>query len=114
MRRPATRFTGRAKSSNAARPAAKTAGRIPPPEVAESVLENRGVDLVAIARPTLCDPRQPGKIAEDREQEILRCVYCSKRKEADEAFQKVYGVQWGKERRGQVEVRSHRRHSSRV
>ena len=76
------------------------AGRIPNARVAESVLRNREADLVAIARPTLCDPQWPRKTAEGREQEILRCVYCNKCKEADEAFQKVYCAQWGKERRG--------------
>jgi hypothetical protein len=48
---------------------------------------------VAIARPTLCDPQWPRKTVEGREQEILRCVYCNKCKEGDEAFQKVYCVQ---------------------
>jgi 2,4-dienoyl-CoA reductase-like NADH-dependent reductase (Old Yellow Enzyme family) len=76
------------------------AGRIPNARVAESVLENREADLVAIARPTLCDPHWPRKTMEGREQEILRCVYCNKCKEADEAFQKVYCDQWNKEGRG--------------
>jgi len=74
------------------------AGRIPNARVAESVLENREADLVAIARPTLCDPHWPMKTLEGREQEILKCVYCNKCKEADEAFQKVYCVQWKKEK----------------
>jgi len=73
-----------------------TAGRIPNAGVAESVLENGEADLVAIARPTLCDPAWPKKTEEGREQEILRCVYCNKCKEADEAFQKVYCAQWKK------------------
>jgi dimethylglycine catabolism A len=72
------------------------AGRIPNARVAEGVLENREADLVAIARPTLCDPQWPRKTVEGREKEILRCVYCNKCKEADEAFQKVYCVQWEK------------------
>jgi len=75
------------------------AGRIPNAVVAESVLENGEADLVAVARPTLCDPHWPRKTVEGREQEILRCVYCNKCKEADEAFQKVYCVQW-KEKTG--------------
>ena len=73
------------------------AGRIPNAGVAESVLEDNEADLVAIARPTLCDPNWPRKTAEGREQEILRCVYCNKCKEADESFQKVYCAQWKKE-----------------
>ena len=79
--------------------AVAAAGRIPSAAVAESVLQNSEADLVAIARPTLCDPYWPRKSAEGREKEILRCVYCNKCKEADEAFQKVYCVQ-GKEKTG--------------
>ena len=79
--------------------AVAAAGRIPSAAVAESVLQNSEADLVAIARPTLCDPYWPRKSAEGREKEILRCVYCNKCKEADEAFQKVYCVQ-GKEKAG--------------
>jgi 2,4-dienoyl-CoA reductase-like NADH-dependent reductase (Old Yellow Enzyme family) len=70
------------------------AGRIPNARVAESVLENNDADLVAIARPTLCDPLWPRKTVEGREEEILRCLYCNACKEADEAFEKVYCVQW--------------------
>jgi 2,4-dienoyl-CoA reductase-like NADH-dependent reductase (Old Yellow Enzyme family) len=84
-----------------------TSGRIPNAGVAESLLENREADLVAIARPSLCDPHWPRKTVEGREQEILRCVYCNKCKEADEAFQKVYCAQW-KKGEGSFEVRSHR------
>ena len=73
-----------------------TAGRIPDAGVAESVLANGEADLVAIARPTLCDPDWPKKTVQGREQEVLRCVYCNKCKEADEAFQKVYCAQWEK------------------
>ncbi len=73
-----------------------TAGRIPDAGAAESVLVNGEADLVAIARPTLCDPEWPKKTVQGREQEILRCVYCNKCKEADEAFQKVYCAQWEK------------------
>jgi 2,4-dienoyl-CoA reductase-like NADH-dependent reductase (Old Yellow Enzyme family) len=72
------------------------AGRIPNARVAESVLQESEADLVAVARPTLCDPHWPRKTWEGREQEILRCVYCNKCKQADEAFQKVYCVQWEK------------------
>jgi len=79
--------------------AVAAAGRIPSAAVAESVLQNSEADLVAIARPTLCDPYWPRKSAEGREKEILRCVYCNKCKEADEAFQKVYCAQ-GKEKTG--------------
>jgi 2,4-dienoyl-CoA reductase-like NADH-dependent reductase (Old Yellow Enzyme family) len=74
-----------------------TAGRIPNAEVAESILETGEADLVAIARPTLCDPYWPRKTLEGRKPEILRCLYCNKCKEADEAFQKVYCAQWKEE-----------------
>lgn len=70
-----------------------TAGRIPSATVAESILESGDADLVAIARPTLCDPFWPGKTREGREEEIVRCRYCNRCREADENFQKVYCFQ---------------------
>lgn len=72
------------------------AGRIPNAEVAESLLRKGEADLVAVGRPTLCDPFWPNKSREGREREILKCVYCNRCKEADEAFQKVYCAQWAR------------------
>jgi len=72
------------------------AGRIPDARVAESVVRKGEADLVAVGRPTLCDPFWPNKTREGREDQVLKCIYCNRCKEADEAFQKVYCVQWEK------------------
>jgi 2,4-dienoyl-CoA reductase-like NADH-dependent reductase (Old Yellow Enzyme family) len=53
-----------------------TAGKIPTPEFAESILEENKADLVGVCRPILCDPEWPKKAKEGRSREILRCVYC--------------------------------------
>jgi 2,4-dienoyl-CoA reductase-like NADH-dependent reductase (Old Yellow Enzyme family) len=71
-----------------------TAGRIPSAKVAETVVAQGEADLVAIARPTLCDPYWPKKTMEGREDEILRCVYCNECEKLDSAFQKVICSQW--------------------
>lgn len=73
------------------------AGQIPTAGAAEEILRKKEADLVAIARPILCDPYWPKKSREGREGDILRCTYCNKCKEADEHFQKVLCVQWKKE-----------------
>jgi 2,4-dienoyl-CoA reductase-like NADH-dependent reductase (Old Yellow Enzyme family) len=73
------------------------AGRIPNAHVAESLLRKDEADLVAVGRPTLCDPFWPNKTREGRDQEILKCIYCNRCKDADEAFRKVYCAQWVRE-----------------
>jgi 2,4-dienoyl-CoA reductase-like NADH-dependent reductase (Old Yellow Enzyme family) len=73
-----------------------TAGRIPTPQVAESILQNQEADLVGIARPILCDPYWPKKHMEGREKEILRCTYCNHCREAEGAFEEVTCIQWRK------------------
>lgn len=73
-----------------------TAGRIPTADVAESVLEANGADLIAVARPILADPYWPNKHREGREKEILTCVYCNKCREAEGAFEEVTCFQWKK------------------
>jgi 2,4-dienoyl-CoA reductase-like NADH-dependent reductase (Old Yellow Enzyme family) len=77
-------------------PPVVTAGRIPSAKVAETVLEQGEADLVAIARPTLCDPYWPKKTMEGREDEILRCIYCNECEKLDSAFEKVVCAQWKK------------------
>ncbi len=73
-----------------------TAGRIPTAEVAESVLQNNEADMVAIARPILCDPFWPNKFKEGREKDLLKCIYCNECREAEGAFEEVTCVQWKK------------------
>lgn len=71
-----------------------TAARIPTAGVAEGILENNEADLVAIARPILCDPFWPNKYKESREKDVLKCTYCNKCTELDAAHQKVICAQW--------------------
>lgn len=71
-----------------------TAARIPRADVAEEILENNEADLVAIARPILCDPYWPNKYQAGRDNDVLKCTYCNKCAELDAAHQKVCCVQW--------------------
>ncbi len=71
-----------------------TAGRIPTPELAEGVLQAGEADMVAIARPILCDPYWPLKHAEGRSGDVVTCTYCNKCREAEGAFEEVICTQW--------------------
>ncbi|MFH1114324.1 MAG: NADH:flavin oxidoreductase [Pseudomonadota bacterium] len=82
-----------------------TAGRIPTAQVAESVLEANQADIVAVARPILADPHWPNKYREGRENEILKCVYCNKCREAEGAFDEVTCFQW-RNKDGTIQVPS--------
>jgi 2,4-dienoyl-CoA reductase-like NADH-dependent reductase (Old Yellow Enzyme family) len=73
-----------------------TAGRIPTPQVAESIFQNNEADMVAIARPILADPYWPKKHREGRAKDILKCIYCNKCREAEGAFEEVTCFQWKK------------------
>jgi len=53
-----------------------TAGRIPYPELAETVLREGQADLIALSRPLLRDPEWPIKAKEGRAKDIQRCTYC--------------------------------------
>jgi dimethylglycine catabolism A len=54
-----------------------TAGRIPYPALAESILEDGQADIIGLSRPLLRDPDWGVKAREGREKEINRCVYCN-------------------------------------
>ena len=54
-----------------------TAGRIPYPKLAESILHNGQADLVALSRPLLRDPDWLQKTRAGKEKEIDRCTYCN-------------------------------------
>ena len=71
-----------------------TAGRIPTANVAEEVLEAGDADLVAIARPILCDPFWPRKYHEGRDEDVQKCIYCNECRDMDAAHQKVVCIQW--------------------
>ena len=80
-----------------------TAGRIPTAQVAESVLQEGAADMVAIARPILCDPYWPKKSMQGREKDIVKCIYCNKCREAEGAFEEVTCVQW-KKKDGTIQI----------
>ncbi len=71
-----------------------TAGRIPTAHAAEEILEQGDADLVAIARPILCDPYWPLKYREGREHDVRKCNYCNKCRDKDSAHEKVFCIQW--------------------
>lgn len=73
-----------------------TAGRIPDAQTANGILEKGQADLIGIARPILCDPYWPVKYRENREKDVLKCIYCNECREAEGAFQEVVCARWKK------------------
>ena len=73
-----------------------TAGRIPDAQTAEGVLQKGEADIIGIARPILCDPYWPRKSKENRESDILKCIYCNQCREAEGAFEEVICARWKK------------------
>ena len=72
------------------------AGRIPTAHVAEEILQKGEADMVAIARPILCDPYWPKKYKEGRDGEVQKCIYCNQCRDLDAAHEKVLCFQWKK------------------
>lgn len=54
-----------------------TAGRIPHPRIAETIISGEQADLIGLSRPLLRDPNWVIKAKEGREKEITRCTYCN-------------------------------------
>ncbi|MCW8907286.1 MAG: NADPH-dependent 2,4-dienoyl-CoA reductase [Sedimenticola sp.] len=54
-----------------------TTNRINTPEVAESILQQGGADMVSMARPMLADPEFVNKAAQGRSDEINTCIACN-------------------------------------
>lgn len=54
-----------------------TAGRIPYPELAETILRDGQGDIIGLSRPLLRDPDWVAKAKSGREKEIKRCTYCN-------------------------------------
>ena len=73
-----------------------TAGRIPDAATANDILKQGEADLVGIARPILCDPSWPNKYRENREADILKCIYCNECREAEGSFEEVVCARWKK------------------
>ena len=51
-------------------------GRIKDPEVAESILERKDADIVAIGRQLIADPSWPRKVRTGKRREIIPCIDC--------------------------------------
>lgn len=71
-----------------------TAGRIPDAATANGILEQGQADMIGIARPILCDPYWPNKYRENREKDVLKCIYCNKCRESEGSFQEVICARW--------------------
>lgn len=55
-----------------------TVGRIVHPDFAENLLKENKADLVALARPLICDPQWPAKARQGRVDEIRECIMCNR------------------------------------
>lgn len=73
-----------------------TAGKIPSPELAESILQAGAADLIGLARPLLCDPEWPEKARNGKFDEIVYCKYCGLCNVDDANFVPVVCHQWPK------------------
>jgi len=47
-----------------------------PPELAETLLRDQKLDLVTMGRALIADPHLPRKVAENRSQDVIPCIYC--------------------------------------
>jgi len=65
------------------------AGKIPTPDLAESILQKRKADIIGLARPLLCDPEWPRKAKEGKWDEIINCTYCGGCIDKDSKFEAV-------------------------
>jgi len=71
-----------------------TAGKIPTAKSAKEIIKTKEADMIAIARPILCDPDWPKKHHEGREGDIRKCIYCNECRNLDAAHEKVVCKQW--------------------
>lgn len=53
-----------------------TVGRYTDPEIAESVLRDGSVDMVAFGRQSIADPHFPNKVLAHEEEDIIPCISC--------------------------------------
>ncbi|MCJ7619407.1 MAG: NAD(P)/FAD-dependent oxidoreductase [Anaerolineae bacterium] len=51
-------------------------GRINDPRLVKQVIETGRVDMISLARQSLADPELPRKMAEDRPDDVRRCIAC--------------------------------------
>lgn len=71
-------------------------GKIGRKALAQEILSSGKADLIGMARALLADPDLPRKWREDREDQVIRCIYCNVCKSLDENFQKVVCFLWPK------------------
>lgn len=73
------------------------AGKISDPDIAERLVADGVVDMVAIARGLLADPDWVKKVRTDQRDEIVQCDYCNWCKLLDGTHQKVRCTIWPKD-----------------
>ena len=73
------------------------AGKISDPEIADRLIADGTVDMVAIARGLLADPDWVRKLKESQRDHIIQCDYCNWCKHLDGTHQEVRCILWPKE-----------------
>jgi 2,4-dienoyl-CoA reductase-like NADH-dependent reductase (Old Yellow Enzyme family) len=71
-------------------------GKISNPDDAENLLREGKADIIGMARQLLADPDWVKKVAEDRADRIVKCIYCNVCKQLDEKFKEVHCFLWPK------------------
>lgn len=71
-------------------------GKIGSIELADQLVDDGSCDLVGMARALLADPYLPLKTKQEREEEIVACIYCNVCKSLDESFKTVVCYLWPK------------------
>ncbi|MDX2103704.1 MAG: NADH:flavin oxidoreductase [Alphaproteobacteria bacterium] len=71
-------------------------GKISDPNDAERLVATGQADLIGMARQLLADPDWVKKVAQNRSDEVLRCIYCNVCKQLDENFKEVHCFLWPK------------------
>lgn len=71
-------------------------GKISRPDDAERLLQKGEADMIGMARQLLADPDWPLKVKQNRNDDILHCIYCNVCKQLDENFKEVHCFLWPK------------------
>ncbi|WP_341703786.1 NADH:flavin oxidoreductase [Ferrovibrio sp.] len=71
-------------------------GKISDPAEAETLLQEGRADMIGMARQLLADPDWVKKVADGRQDRIVRCIYCNVCKQLDENFKEVNCFLWPK------------------
>ena len=73
-----------------------TAGKIPMPDLAEEILQEKKADLIGLGRPLLCDPDWVNKAVEGRQEDIVTCLYCNHCADVNDRMMLTDCCQWPK------------------